>query len=62
MAIYLVPLESILTDPDHPVDLTALPPDEAIERIKLLYGFWGPLIEVRIEEGVAVIELPDAAG
>ena len=62
MATYLVPLESILTDPDHPVDLTALPPDEAIERIKQLYGFWGPLIDVRIEHGVAVIELPDAAG
>ena len=60
MATYLVPLASILTDPDHPVDLTALPPDEAIERIKQLYGFWGPLIDVRIEDGVAVIELPDA--
>ena len=42
MATYLVPLEDILTDPDHPVDLTALPPHEAIERIKQLYGFWGP--------------------
>ena len=40
----------------------ALPPDEAIQRIRLLHGFWGPLIDVRIEDGVAVIELPDAAG
>lgn len=59
MAIYLIPLADILTDPDHPLDLTALPEAEAIERIKDTYGYWGALIDVRIREGVAVIELPD---
>ena len=59
MAIYLIPLQDILTDPDHPVDLTALPEEEAVERIKATYGYWGTLIDVRIRDGVAVIELPD---
>lgn len=59
MAIYLIPLTDILTDPDHPVDLTALPEAEAIERIKDTYGYWGALIDVRIRDGVAVIELPE---
>ena len=58
-AIYLIPLQDIVTDPDHPVNLAGLPEHEAIERIKATYIYWGTLIDVRIQEGVAVIELPD---
>ena len=59
MATYLIALQDILTDPDNPVDLTALPEAEAVERIKQTYGYWGSLLDVRIEDGIAVIDLPD---
>ena len=59
MPTYLIPIQYILTDADNPVDLTALPAAEAIERIKQTYGYWGPLLDVRIEDGVAIIDLPE---
>lgn len=55
--IVFVPLTDIPSDP--PADLTSLPEAEAVERIKQIYGYWGSLIDVRIENGLAVIELPE---
>ena len=36
-----------------------MPEDEAIEHIKTIYDCWVSLIDVCIEEGMAVIELSD---
>jgi Tfp pilus assembly protein PilF len=55
--IVLVPLTDIPSDP--PVDLSALPEAEAVAQIKQIYGYWGSLIDVRIEHGMAVLELPE---
>jgi Tfp pilus assembly protein PilF len=55
--IVFVPLTDIPSDP--PVDLSALPEAEAVAQIKQIYGYWGSLIDVRIEHGIAVLELPE---
>lgn len=39
MTTIVVALKDILTDVDHPIALTALPEDEAIQHIKDIYGF-----------------------
>ena len=46
-------------DADHPLDLSALPAAEAVERIKDLYGFLRSAVEVTIEHGVATITIAD---
>ena len=59
MSVIVVALEHILSDADHPVDLSALPEHEAVERIKDLYGFIRSAVEVTIENGVATITIAD---
>lgn len=62
MPTLIVPLRDIITDPDHPVDLTRLPITEAVERIKDLYGFLSTAIDVEIHNGIATITLPEEKG
>ena len=59
MPIAIIPLSDILTDPERPIDLAALPLAEAVERIKDIYGFLGTLVDVTIDDGMAIITLPE---
>lgn len=59
MPTVIVALHDILTDPDHPIDLTALPAAEAAERIRALYDFLGDSVDVSVADGVATITLPE---
>ena len=56
MSKITVPLKNIVTDEENPVDLTALPEAEAIERIKQIYGFLASVVDVTIADGMATIE------
>jgi Tfp pilus assembly protein PilF len=56
MIVY-IPLTDIPADP--PVDFAALPEAEAVARIKEIYGYWGSLLDVRIENGMVVFDLPE---
>jgi tetratricopeptide (TPR) repeat protein len=60
MAQIVVELKHIVVDPDNPVDLEQLPIEEAIQRIKEVYRDFAPDAEVTIENGTAIITLPDA--
>ncbi len=59
MSTLLIPLSDILIDPKNPIDLTSLPTDQACEIIRKSYGFLSTAVEVRIEDGIAVISLPE---
>jgi Tfp pilus assembly protein PilF len=59
MPIIVLPLREIVLDPENPVDLTALPPEQAIELIKESYGFLSNATDISIESGVLTIHLPD---
>ncbi len=59
MATLTIRLQDIVVDPEHPIDLTSLPEEEAIAHIKKSYGFLSTSIEVAIQEGIATITLPD---
>ena len=59
MTTLLVPLTDILTDADNPLDLTALPTDEAIRVLKETYAFLPGTVQVTIEDGVASISFGD---
>jgi thioredoxin-like negative regulator of GroEL len=56
MSKITVLLKNIVTDEENPVDLTALPEAEAIERIKQIYGFLASVVDVTIADGIATIE------
>ena len=58
MATIAIPLKDIAIDPDRMIDLTSLPQDQAIALIKKSYGFLSSTIEVTIQEGVAITNLP----
>lgn len=55
MSVIVVPLESILTDADHPVDLSALPEQEAVERIKDLFVDMDPVTIRQIASEIALV-------
>lgn len=59
MPTIVVPLDNILTDAANPVDLSALPADQAIERIKEIYSFLPSSAEVTVGNGVATITTAD---
>lgn len=59
MPTILIPLSDILTDDSDRIDLSALPDEEVIGRLQSMYGFLGPLLEIEIRQGVAVLTLPD---
>lgn len=54
-----IPLSEMVIDPDHDIDLAAMPEDEAIALIKKSMGFLSSEIEVSIKDGVAYINWPD---
>ena len=53
-----VPLQDILTDPDHPTDLSTLPEDEASALVRKLYGFIAPPLDISITGGTVTISIP----
>ena len=59
MSTIIVSLSDIILDPKNKIDLTALPINEAIELIKQSYGFLSTAIDVKIENGIAIINLPE---
>jgi hypothetical protein len=59
MSIILIALRDFITDPDQKVDLTSLTEEQAIALIKKSYGFLSFAVDVSIENGVAVISLPE---
>ncbi len=59
MSIVLIALKDFLVDADEKIDLTKLPDEQAIALIKKSYGFLSFAVEVSIENGVAVINLPE---
>jgi tetratricopeptide (TPR) repeat protein len=59
MSTFIIPLFDIVTDPANPIDLEALPVEEAEEVVRELYGFLSPLVEVSVQAGMAVITLPE---
>jgi tetratricopeptide (TPR) repeat protein len=60
MPTIIVPVHAILTDPDHPLDLTALPVTEVTAHIKAIYSGLSDRVDVTIADGVATIVLPDS--
>ena len=60
MPTIIVRLQDIVTDDANPIDLTTLPPDQAVEHIKRIYGFFASSVDVTIRDGIASITLPDS--
>lgn len=59
MAALAIAVKDIMLDPEHRVDLTVMPEEEAIRLIKEAYRFLSPMVEVSIQEGIAIITLPE---
>ncbi|MFH0992519.1 MAG: tetratricopeptide repeat protein [bacterium] len=59
MPTIIIPLADILIDPERPIDLAALSIDLACQYIKNSYGFLSTEIAVKIQDGVAMITLPE---
>jgi cytochrome c-type biogenesis protein CcmH/NrfG len=59
MSTIIVALSDFLADPEKPVDLTSLPIEEAREIIIKSYGFLSTAVEVTIENGLAIVTLPE---
>ena len=55
MSTIIVSLSDIIIDPKNKIDLTALSIDEACKLIKRSYRFISSLVEVKIENGYAII-------
>jgi Tfp pilus assembly protein PilF len=58
----IIPLKHIIIDPGQPLDLTAIPEQDAIDLIKKSYGFLSPAIQVSIADGIATIQLEEVRG
>jgi tetratricopeptide (TPR) repeat protein len=59
MATVVFKLKDFIVDPEKSIDLASLPPQEAIDFIKLSYGFLSSTIDVSIDNGFAVISLKE---
>ncbi len=57
--LIIVKLKDIIVDPKREVDLTALPPDEAVSLIRKSYGFLAPAVRVEIQGDTALISFDD---
>lgn len=53
-----VPLQDILTDPDHPTDLSSTSEDEASALVRELYGFIPSPLDISITGGTVTISIP----
>ena len=62
MNTIIIPLKHIILDSSKPIDLAAIPEQDAIELIRKSYGFLSPAIQVTIAEGTAIIRLEEARG
>ena len=54
-----IPLEDVLTDPQDPIDLTALPPDEAIQHLTEIYSFLPPESDIAITDDLVTLTIPE---
>jgi tetratricopeptide (TPR) repeat protein len=59
VATLAIALKDLILDAERPVDLASLPEADAIAQIKKSYGFLSSSIEVTIQEGIAIITLPE---
>jgi integrase len=59
MSTLVIALSDILLDPKNPTDLSKIPQSQALQVIKQSYGFLSDSVEVSIENGIAMITLPD---
>jgi len=59
MLTILIPLSDFLVDPKKKIDLTALSSEQACKLIRESYGFVSSAVEVTIENGVAIISVPE---
>ncbi|MDO9066980.1 MAG: hypothetical protein Q7W05_00805 [Deltaproteobacteria bacterium] len=62
MTTILIPLKHIILNPTKPIDLAAIPEQDAIELIKKSYGFLSPAFQVTILDGIATIQLEEGRG
>ena len=62
MNTIIIPLKHIIIDPAKPLDLSAIPEQDAIELIRKSYGFLSSAIQVSITDGIATIQLEEARG
>lgn len=62
MNTIIIPLKHIILDPANPLDLAAIPEQDAIELLKKSYGFLSPAIQVTITNGIATIQLKETRG
>ncbi len=62
MNTIIIPLKHIIIDPAKPLNLAAIPEQDAIELIRKSYGFLSPAIHVSITDGIATIQLEEARG
>lgn len=54
-----IPLEELFTDVQHPVDLTTLPRDEGLARVKEFYRFLPSVADISLTEGSVTVTLPE---
>lgn len=47
MSTIIIPLADLITDPENPIDLAAVPEAEALERMREFFGFLSPLVVFR---------------
>ena len=59
MPTIVIRLADILTSASDPIDLTALPKDEAEAHVRRIYGFLPEDAQVSVEDNVAVIDIPE---
>ena len=55
MPLITIVVEDILTDPDHPVDLSTLPSSDAADHIRQLYSFQRSIESISTEGDFAAI-------
>jgi hypothetical protein len=54
-----VPIRDIIADPDHPTDLSTLPPDELLARLETLYSFLPSVEGMSVADVIAAISIPE---
>ncbi|MFN2230576.1 MAG: hypothetical protein ACK2VA_12460 [Anaerolineae bacterium] len=58
MPLIVIRLADILTSASDPIDLTALPPDEAEAHVRCIYDLLPEDAQVSVEDDVATIDIP----
>ena len=54
-----IPLDDVFTDPENPIDLTALPADEAVHHLTEIYSFLPPGSDVSVTGDLVTLTIPE---